>query len=791
MKYIKSFEKIDNKLIANLADKYQINENILQLIFSRGIDNEEKLIKYLNPTLKDLHSPFLFKNMEMIIEKINNHIRNNSKILIFGDYDVDGISATYMMIKLFENLGVEVSHFLPNRYDDGYGLTIETADKVINEFSPDFIITVDCGIRSVDEVEYLKSKNIDIIITDHHEIGEILPDCLILNTKCEPDYPFNFLCGAGVVLKLVQAFDQPLEEFICVCAIATISDIVDLTDENRAIVYLGLKNYKKLPIGLKKLFETCNINLNPKSSDIAFKIAPKINASGRMGSSETSLQLYIEKDEKKCSEIIDQINNFNLERQQKCKEIYDSIKESLTLKNMYNTKAIIASNENWNVGMLGIVAARLAEEFNRPAFLFQQVGDELVGSARSVNGVNIHEVLVSMPHILEKFGGHTMAAGLTLKVNNYDGFCQLTEKYISENFTLDKLIPTKTYDITINPEDVNFNLLKSIEKMEPCGICNQSPIFKFTVSNAIITSMPKHFEHIIIKYPNFSLLAFNSQDYFYVLSENTSSTILSELYMDYYKGKPKISGIVKSIDYSDVYRPNDEEILQANYLSQLRYFNEEKVEFSSYNRNDLIKIILELEHSVHGILFIANDYNSYINFKSIFDSKNIIQNRIFEVLDQSALNTILLSPINFNYFNTFKKIVFLDPLLTLGYLVELKKHTDAKIYLPHKNFNYFSIFKKINTDRVLFGQIYRLFEYASDANIKALNSYDMYKKLLNNRDICNIKHIGYLQFMSAIYVFEELKILTIIAEKSYSIMVNKDIKTNLNTSNIFNKLLNI
>ena len=251
---------------------------VTKILASRGYDTIEKIQKFLSPKITDLHDPFLLKNMDIVTEKIKNALETKKKVLIFGDYDVDGISATAILYRFFASHGLVPQYFLPNRYEDGYGLTIETAQKVIDLYSPELIITVDCGISCYKEVDYLMSKGIDVVVTDHHEIPEILPSCPIINAKMlGQEYPFRELCGAGVALKIVQALGENLEEYLPICAIATIADIVSLTDENRAIVTCGLKLYDKLPKGVKMLIKEQKLK-SVSSSEIAFRVAPKINA---------------------------------------------------------------------------------------------------------------------------------------------------------------------------------------------------------------------------------------------------------------------------------------------------------------------------------------------------------------------------------------------------------------------------------------------------------------------------------------------------------------------------------
>lgn len=788
MKYICSLQNTQNEqFIGEMAKLFNLDHHLVRLLHSRGIDTQEKMKKFLSPSITDLHDPFLFEDMAEAVELIENHIAKNSKILIFGDYDVDGISATAILMKYFEAVGARVNNFMPNRYEDGYGLNKQTINKLFEKDKPNLIITVDCGITAVEEVEYIKSQGVDIVVTDHHERAETLPNCLIINPKVSETYPFHALCGAGVALKLVQALAgiKTASKYIPICAIATIADIVELFDENRAIVYLGLKDIKNLPIGIQKLMQECGIKENCYASDIAFKLAPKLNASGRMGSAETSLELYMEENPVSIKKICTQIINYNTQRQALCDKVYNDVKAELNSQDIFRISAIVMSSPEWDSGILGIVSARIAEEYHRPTFLFSQVNDELTGSCRSVNGVNVHTLLSSMTDLLTKFGGHPMAAGLTLKVENYDKFVRLTNEYVEKSLNKVDFLPTKTYDFMLEAEEVTLKLVEDIDRIEPCGHMNQRPIFNFKLKNAVISSLPKHPQHLVLNYPNFSLLAFNASDKYFILSGNTSCNLLADLSIDSFKNAKKISGIVKSIDYEDIYRPSDNEIIQAEYVRQIVYPIDAPYTFNNYNRDQLIRMLVDMEKNVYGTLIVANDYNTYINFKSIFDSNNIFKNRVMSINDETGLNTIILAPSNFKSFNTFSRIIFMDPILNMGYLSALQKVTKSTIYLPHMLEGGASILKNINLSREVFGKYFRLIQYAQENGIKGYYCYHLFKTILSK--LKTKESYSYLQFFVCLQVFKELGIV-IANDDDCEIVKITSVKKPLNSSAFYNRL---
>lgn len=786
MKYVNSCEgiQIDEQNVALMSKKFLLDERVVRLLFARGINTESLLREYLNPNISQLNNPYLFENMSLVVQEIKQHIAEGNKILIYGDYDVDGITATATMYDYLKKLGANVSTFLPNRYIDGYGLNLETLNKVLSTETPNLIITVDCGITAVKEVEYLKSKNISVIVTDHHESDGNIPDCLIINPKVSNTYPFRFLCGAGVALKVVQALGgiDAVTPYLSTTAIATISDIVELIGENRAIVAVGLNNISSLPKGVLKLLNECGLSRTPKASEIAFKLAPKINASGRMGDANVSLQLYLETRPNEISKICKTIINFNTKRQQLCNKIYDDVKAYLNSMDIYSMKAIVCKSTEWEAGLLGIVCAKLSEEYHRPTCLFSETDGILTGSCRSVNGVNVHTLMCSMSDILDKFGGHTMAAGLTVKVQYYEEFCQKFNDYVDKNLIKDEFLPTKTYDFEISIDEVNTSLIESVDRMEPCGHENNRPIFKLKVSKADVTPMKSHPEHLLIKYSNLSLLGFNFAPMQYVLASDTKCNILADLSIEVFKNIKRVTGIIKNIDYEDIYRPEDMGIITSNYLQQLAVDDNGDCQFVNYTRENLIRILVDMEQSIYGTLIVANDYNSYLNFKSIYDNLNIYRNRLFEVEDETGLNTILLAPNSFKHFNSFKRIIFIDPVLNLGYISALNKATKSAIYIPHKTQFSYSLFREVSVDRKVFGDYFKVLKFAYENEISAFSTYQFYLKVAN---ACKRK-LSYIQFMICMTTFKQLDIIT--TENDCKITNISMDKKSLNSSNFYNKL---
>ena len=485
--------------------------------------------------------------------------------------------------------------------------------------------------------------------------------------------------------------------------------------------------------------------------------------------------------QKLCNKIL----SYNNQRQQLCDKVYNDVKTELKNSNIFRISAIIMSSPEWDSGILGIVSARIAEEYHRPTFLFSQVCDELVGSCRSVNGVNVHTLLSSMSHLLAKFGGHPMAAGLTLKIDNYDEFVKLTNEYVAQNLNKVDFLPTKTYDFAIDENEITLKFVEDIDRLEPCGHMNSRPIFNFKLKNAVVSSLPKHPQHLVLTYPNFNLLAFNSSDKYFVLSGNTSCNLLADLSVDNFRNVKKISGVVKSIDYEDIYRPQDNEILLAEYVRQIIYPIDGTYTFNNYNRDQLIRLIVDMENTVYGTLIVANDYNTYINFKAIYDSNNIIKNRVMNIADETGLNTIVLAPINFECFNTFSRIIFLDPILNMGYISALQKKIKSTVYLPNNQDLKYSILDNISLSRNEFGRYFRLIQFAYENKINGYYTYNLFKNILTK--IKDKSNYSYLQFFVCLQVFKELGIIVTNEEES-TILEITNVKSPLNSSSFYNRL---
>ena len=712
------------------------------------------------------------------------------KVLVFGDYDVDGVSASSILIKYFASKDFFVDYYLPNRYIDGYGLTCEVIDKIKDKYNPSLIITVDCGISCYKEVEYAKSIGIEIIVTDHHDIPEILPDTIVVNAKLpNQKYPFSQLCGTGVAFKLVQAMSglNEAKKYLGICAVATIADIVPLVDENRAIVTLGLKDLENnLPLGIKMLIKDNKLSYNLTASDIAFRLSPKINAAGRMGDPTVALRLYIKEDKKVLTKTIETLNEQNQERQSLCNIVYEDAIKMIHKINFSKYRAIVLYSKNWDSGILGIVSAKIASEFNKPTILFSEVGDELKGSARSINDIDICSTIANIKEVVEAFGGHKMAAGLTIKTKQYNNFIRSLNESLEKNCKPEDFLSRKEFDFELDPSEITEKFVKDLDVLEPCGCGNPKPIFMISFDKVNVSTMGNYPNHLNISAKNFNIVAFNSAEYTTLLKNTTKQSITVELQLSEFKGRKYLKGIAKHIYTDKITKPKNNDVLYGEYILELNENETQEKYYSEYTKNYLQKLVQEADKEKIGTLFVASTYESYTQFIEQFPDLKLNHN-LFEITRCDAENSIILAPICYDNFNLFSKVVYLDPILDKKYLNMLATKTFAKIYYPQYKKVNSTIFKGLSCERQVFGTYYKLISDLTKKLISFENRLDIYRhiKLLNP----GLKKLSYRQFVFCLYTFIELKIFSIKQDGEY-ITLSEDSKvfSNLSNSKFYNTI---
>ena len=478
----------NKKKVSQLSNDLSVNPILASLLVQRNIDTFKKAKEFFRPSLEDLHDPFLLKDMDRAVSRIEKAIIDNENILIYGDYDVDGTTSVSLVSSYLKTITNHIATYIPDRYDEGYGISYQGIDFASdNNFS--LIIALDCGIKAIEKVSYAKKKNVDFIICDHHKPGDEIPKAYaVLNPKrVDCTYPYKELCGCGVGFKLVHALASrrgqtigDIQQYLDLVATAIAADIVPLTGENRILTYYGLEVINSNPRnGIKAIIHQIN-KKNLTITDVVFIIAPRINAAGRIKHGNYAVELLTEMDFEVALDFATSIEKFNLERKELDKKItYEALQqiESANEKEKFST---VVYSENWHKGVIGIVASRLIESFYRPTLVFTKSGNKLAASARSVKGFDVYEALNECSEYLEQFGGHKYAAGLTLDPKNYSAFKNKFEEVVKASIDKNLLIPEITIDLELELSEITPKFFRILQQMGPFGPQNMKPVFKTT-----------------------------------------------------------------------------------------------------------------------------------------------------------------------------------------------------------------------------------------------------------------------------------------------------------------------
>ncbi len=477
----------NSQIVAKLSAEINVSEAIATILVQRGIDTFEKAKAYFRPQLSDLHDPFLLKDMDLAYNRIKRAVYQGEKMMVYGDYDVDGTTAVSIVYSYFVTLNPNIEYYIPDRYKEGYGISKMGIDYA-KENGIGLIIALDCGIRSNELVDYANSLGIDFIICDHHLPGETLPNAhAILNPKRRDcSYPYKELSGAGIGFKLVQGYskkegfaEDKILEYIDLVAVSIASDMVDMQGENRVLAYFGLKKLNENPsIGLQALIEVGPKKKTYSIQDIIFGIGPKINAAGRISDATAAVRVLIEKEYTTARQLTRVLNERNTERKELDNDITKNAIDMVEgTPGMSERKSIVIRGEAWHKGVIGIVASRMVEQFYKPTIVFSQNDGMLTGSARSVKNFDIHEAITECSQWVEQFGGHKYAAGLSIKAENFDAFSAQFESVVLRDIEEASLLPEVEYDLDITLDQLTPKFLSLVNQMSPFGPGNPLPIF--------------------------------------------------------------------------------------------------------------------------------------------------------------------------------------------------------------------------------------------------------------------------------------------------------------------------
>ena len=475
----------DENLFLALKEEIQTTDILLKLIAQRNLQNLQEAHTYFQPDIKQLHSPFLMQDMEKAVARLQQAFSQKEKIVIYGDYDVDGTTSVALVYSFLRSFYNQLSYYIPDRFKEGYGISYEGIDWA-KENGATLIVALDCGIKSVEHITYAKEKGIDFIICDHHTPGETLPDAAaVLNPKRQDcNYPYKELSGCGIGFKLIQALGESLkidfhfEEYLDLVAVSIASDIVHMTGENRILAYFGLKRINSKPRpGLQALIELSGHKKDLAINDLVFRIGPRINAAGRVSKATLAVEMLVEKDITQAHKIASAINKNNTDRQSVDQVITKQALAMIEGFGKETPKTTVLFDKDWHKGVIGIVASRLIEKHYRPTVLLTESNGYAVGSARSVAGFDLYNAIKQCDDLLDQWGGHQAAAGLTMALDKVDAFREKFESTVAATITEDMLTPVVEYDLEISLDDITLTFCRSLERFGPFGPENMRPVF--------------------------------------------------------------------------------------------------------------------------------------------------------------------------------------------------------------------------------------------------------------------------------------------------------------------------
>lgn len=552
----------EKEISDELAVALNIDPCLANILVQRGITSFEEARFFFRPTLNQLHDPFLMKDMEKAVNRISSAIATNEKILVYGDYDVDGTTAVALTYNFFSRFTTEIAYYIPDRHKEGYGISTAGIDFAKeNDFT--LIIALDCGIRSIDKIDYANTLGIDFVICDHHLPGEDIPDAIaVLDPKREDcTYPFKELSGCGIGFKLAQAYctlhqlpDAYYEQYLDLCMVSIAADIVPIVDENRVLAYFGLQKLNENPCcGLKALMDISGKTEKYTITDVVFLLAPRINAAGRMGDAKNAVKMLISDEVVLADEHSTFINSQNTERKTFDQSItLEALAQIEASEILINRKTTVVYQQNWNKGVIGIVASRLTEKYYRPTIVLTESNGNYTGSARSVVGYDLYEALLACSDLLEQFGGHKYAAGLTIKPENLLSFSEKFEDVVSSTITDELLIPEIKIDCELTLTQIDAKFYRILAQMAPFGPQNMAPVF---LTRGVTLSAPaslvgaNHLK-LSIKQQNsaiFEAIGFGLGEFVPLLQANTACSICYTIEENVWRDKKRLQLNIKGI----------------------------------------------------------------------------------------------------------------------------------------------------------------------------------------------------------------------------------------------------
>ncbi len=651
-KLVREFEFSDEQLhaVRGLARAVGVTETTASILYARGADTPEKADAFLHPSEAHFLSPFLMRGMREAVDLLTRARDEEWRVAVFGDYDADGIGACAILSRALRRFGIEPYLFVPER-TDGYGLSVSAVDRIFDEFLPDLVVTVDCGISCHDEVEYIKEQGADVIVTDHHELPDLLPDCIVIDPKLEDDYPYDNLCGAGVAWKLAEALiGKEARDLIDFAALSTVADSVPLTGENRDIVAVGLGRiaHAPRPVFSALLGKTTE---EVTAQTVSYTLAPRVNAAGRMGDAASALRLFTSEDEEEIAELAARLGGYNAERQKCCDELYTKARAEIAASGAFGNVVMLAG-EDWNAGFVGIVAARVAEEFSRPALLFVRRGNMLKGSARSIENVNIFEALRSCSEHIAEFGGHAQAAGVNVSEGEFEALRLALDDYLGSRYSREDFIPV-VYISGEWTEDF-ARVAHEISLLEPFGVGNRRPLFAMKAGKLDAAPLKPDSPHLSFRTGGFDFMYFNGAKELDILQSDLEKTVVFEYNLSRFRGREYIKGFVRCVPYDGM---SGREVCLDALENGLRRLLLPARQGEVMGEEELKGFLASrIEKSAYGLCVLTGDRRLLARYPALEG----LSVDVFRPTSSSGLNTALYAPAPDCALSAFREVVVLE-----------------------------------------------------------------------------------------------------------------------------------
>ena len=751
---------------SQIASRFGLDKVIADVLVSRNIDTLDKAEAFLYPKQADMTPLDKYVGLEGVVERIRRAIDNREKVVLYGDYDCDGICGVSILYLYLQSRGVDVSYFLPSRHTHGYGLSIEALESIAEQSFPDLIITVDCGISSKNEVQYAQEVlGIDVVVTDHHEPIAELPECDIFNPKLSTGC-FRELCGAGVALRLVEALAgvQESKKYYDIAAIATVADIVPLVEDNRIIVYYGLmlinRGYRK---GIKLLVDRC-VKGAVKSSDISFKIAPRINSVGRLQDANPVVELFVSNDTFVLNNLIDEIEKLNDLRQTMTTDLAEACDDRLIGFDFEDNPIIVLYDKYWDDGILGIASARLVSEFNRPVILLTKNKDVVKGSGRSVEGVNILDCVSACSDILLKFGGHKMACGLSLKEENVTEFIRRINAFAKATISSQAFEPKVEAFCRLDSFDLGF--AKQLAYLEPYGEGNREVTFTTNLGSCDFVPIGNG-EHLKYSKDDCDFLAFSAIDKLSLLNSDAKKNIRFSLSVNVFKNTEKLQVNVLNVTCNDV----DCDMGVANYVMRSMFKSDSLIRTSSIDMTHAFDLISD---SSYGTCYLCYDYDTLKSIDPRILAKLMVSNGFCD--SDCPYNRLIYNPnanVNLSYYND---IVLLERPLGDVVTANMKISKDASVWVVDNDIMLSRCREKL-LDYAGLGKV-----FTAVKTLLATKPYSDYYALYQN---IGIEGVTWEEFCIAIAVFVDLGI---VKYDNNAIIIDREVRTKLDCSKLYQVL---